>query len=477
MVVAAPVGGCGGSQARSTRHSAPPRLTTSGTASGAVVLSGTPIQVMSALGSVWVLTCERNCSGPALHSSGQLVRVSASTGRIVQRIDVVDPTAFAVGAGAIWLTHINRGSVSRVDPRTGHTSRTVLLTLPTPIVPGERRFLPVNISAGAGSVWVSTARGWLAQIDPGSPRVVRMVRAPGDATGQVVVGFSATWVAESSLGVGVVRAGSSRLKLLWIKSRSAGAVAVDQLAVGGGRVWAYGDIAAGAAPSGGGVLTNAARLVTLDPRTGRVIHQLPFPAGPYGIAYGNGALFAADAETGQLFRIDPEYRIHPVPGVRGRGILVTVTPGAIWVARPGLLLRIAVPSNAAVASSPSTVFSQDPYMGVACQAPNTVACDRAGLAVWLRRPAIAVNATIAGAPLKLNDPQWSGPKRHGRRTMFAGFLQPAGLETRLHVIADSKGPVWLGHNAPTPLVRFRIDYGHRQIVVTQTNVRVSAGWG
>jgi len=310
-----------------------------------VALHGLPIEAESALGSVWVLTCERNCSGRGLHSSGQLFRISRSTGRIVQRIGVVDPTAFAIGGGAIWLTHFNLGSVSRVDPWTGHTTQTVSLALPTPIVAGDRQFLPVNISAGQGSVWVSTARGWLAQIDSSSSRLVRIVRAPGDVTGQVIIGSDATWVAESSLGVGVVRPGSHRLKLLWIKSGSVGAVAVDQIARGGGRVWAYGEIAAGATRNGGGMSTNMARVVVVDQRTGRVIRQLPLPNGPYEIAYGSGDLFAANYRTGRLFRIDANYRVHALQSVRG-AMLIAVTPGAIWATtKSGLVRRIAIPTR------------------------------------------------------------------------------------------------------------------------------------
>ena len=64
-----------------------------------------------------------------------------------------------------------------------------------------------------------------------------------------------------------------------------------------------------------------------------------------------------------------------------------------------------------------------------------VACDRVGLAVWLRRPALAVTATINGESLKLD---WAGdrPPRfasHRPRTAVDGFLQPAGLTTRLHM--------------------------------------------
>lgn len=111
------------------------------------------------------------------------------------------------------------------------------------------------------------------------------------------------------------------------------------------------------------------------------------------------------------------------------------------------------------------VFVQDPYMGVSCHRPGSIACDRVGLAVWLARPA-AVTATIEGAPLKLDDPYWSYATRQGRKPLYvyAGFLRPAGLGTRLHVGSG-------------PLVRFRIDYGRGHVVITQGNVWLNAGWG
>lgn len=137
------------------------------------------------------------------------------------------------------------------------------------------------------------------------------------------------------------------------------------------------------------------------------------------------------------------------------------------------------PLPGATEKSPAAVFAKDPYMGVACHIANSIACDRVGLAVWLRRPATTVSATIAGASLKLNDPTWSYVAHDGRQTLYvyAGFLQPAGLTTRLHVTPESRTPVWLGNNAPSPLVRFRIDYGHGNIAITQEHVWLSAGWG
>src|SRR3954465_2938663 len=35
-----------------------------------------------------------------------------------------------------------------------------------------------------------------------------------------------------------------------------------------------------------------------------------------------------------------------------------------------------------------------PYIGVSCRTPNSIACDRVGLAIWLRRPVARLTATI-----------------------------------------------------------------------------------
>ncbi len=215
-------------------------------------------------------------------------------------------------------------------------------------MPGDRRFAPSSISAARGSVWVTTARGWIAHIDARSGRVTAIVRAPFDVTGEVVAGPRWAWIAESVLGVGRVNATMPHVRVRPIRSRRDGRIAVDQLAVGDGRVWIYGEVAVHRSRASGvsSVLTNQARLITLDQRNGRPTHQLQFPAGPYSIAFGNDALFAADFRSGHLFRIDAMYRVHALRSVRGPGTLVAVTPRAIWATtRAGVLRRIAVPPS------------------------------------------------------------------------------------------------------------------------------------
>jgi hypothetical protein len=128
--------------------------------------------------------------------------------------------------------------------------------------------------------------------------------------------------------------------------------------------------------------------------------------------------------------------------------------------------------------APANLFTQEPDMGVACRVPNSIACDRIGLAVWLRRPAIAVNATIAGSRLNLNDPAWSGPLRNGRRSMFAGFLQPAGLlNGSLKVRPDHGRYHWIGSHPLFANVRIVADYGDGHTSSVSVRVQVRAGWG
>jgi len=149
--------------------------------------------------------------------------------------------------------------------------------------------------------------------------------------------------------------------------------------------------------------------------------------------------------------------------------------------------RAPIPEAPVVA--PAAVLSRSPYMGVACPQPNAINCDRVGLAIWLKRPAISVNATIAGRALKLDrfgeEPRVAIRKP---RTAFDGYLQPAGLTTLLHVkptegpSIDPRcgcrvGPIWYGRNAPEPVVELHIEYPNHSRVATQLHVGLAAGWG
>lgn len=128
---------------------------------------------------------------------------------------------------------------------------------------------------------------------------------------------------------------------------------------------------------------------------------------------------------------------------------------------------------------PSAVLAKDPYMGVRCPQPNSISCDRVGLAVWLRHPAVHVTGTIAGQPLTLD---WFGDQRHvgpvPARSELDGYLQPAHLTTLLGVRPDPPG-LWFCCSAdqPSPRVTLWITFADGSRVRTELQVPLSPGWG
>ena len=152
-------------------------------------------------------------------------------------------------------------------------------------------------------------------------------------------------------------------------------------------------------------------------------------------------------------------------------------------------------SGLVITVAPSTVLSKAPYMGVSCPVANSIACDRVGLAVWLKRPAVSVTATIAGAHLALSDHGDTRYQGDQPRTAFDGFLQPANIVSRFHVrpvkgnlVYTTHGHVrvavrprmWFGdagdYPAPVP-VRLTIHEPGGRTVVTRADVGLATGWG
>jgi hypothetical protein len=122
------------------------------------------------------------------------------------------------------------------------------------------------------------------------------------------------------------------------------------------------------------------------------------------------------------------------------------------------------------------LLSHPPYLGVACAEPNSIACDRVGLAVWLRRPARRVTATIGSARFALDDERWRGDSRGDAHI---GYLQPAGLrgDGPLGVRVDEPPDRLERADAATPRVVLHITLADRRVVKITTRVGLHPGWG
>ncbi len=120
------------------------------------------------------------------------------------------------------------------------------------------------------------------------------------------------------------------------------------------------------------------------------------------------------------------------------------------------------------------VLERTPYMGVSCRQPNSIRCDRVGLAVWLKRRANRVTAWIAGRRLELRSP---GDFVVGRGTGWEGYLEPAGLMSDGPLRISAEGGVWEGNPPVYAPVRIRAHYGDGSTESRTLRLLLHAGWG
>jgi DNA-binding beta-propeller fold protein YncE len=218
-------------------------------------------------------------------TSTSLWRVDRAANRVAGRIrlgrKLLGPVGVAARDGIVWVSccafqHGPRpaGMLLRVDTRRDRVVGRV------PIAAG-----PLAVTAGAGAVWVATARGGVLRLDPASGRVVG-------------------WVA--------LAAGSR----------------VEAITATPGAVWA--------------VDTGDHRLLRLDPGSGRVDLAIPAPV-PRGIGVGDAGTWAIVTNDRTLARVDERagrLRARVPAGVVRDVRGIAVGPAALWVTTGNQVVRL-----------------------------------------------------------------------------------------------------------------------------------------
>lgn len=118
-------------------------------------------------------------------------------------------------------------------------------------------------------------------------------------------------------------------------------------------------------------------------------------------------------------------------------------------------------------------------MGVRCRTPNSVRCDRVGLAVWLAKPAQSLVAQIEGRSLDLVSPGEFVP---GKGTGWEGYLHPAGLLQPGEPLAVTREPgrpddYWSGITPVAARVRLTATYGDGTTATKTVRAVLHPGWG
>jgi outer membrane protein assembly factor BamB len=327
-------------------------------ASARVALKGHVVGTAAAEGDyLWVLTCSTKCAGPpsvTRNSQGALVKIDNRTGEIVASTKVRDPGVVAVGEGGVWTASFN-GVVTRFDPRTARSVGSVLLSLPKPVgtnYPEAFEFLPNNIVVGEGAVWVSTAREYVAQIDPETTEVVRMIPVRFGVTG-LAVGGGSVWLSAGLFGLARIdpktgEQGPTRP----IEAPDGRRLSMDYLAVADGSLWARGGWAVPHGRTHDYVVSPKGRalgLARVDLRTGEVEQVVSFDGYIWVHAVSGGRLWLSgnDSRAGSrdVYVLNRgANKVTLAARLAKPGAIVGAVGTSLWVARPGqVLVRYRIP--------------------------------------------------------------------------------------------------------------------------------------
>jgi YVTN family beta-propeller protein len=130
-------------------------------------------------GRVWL-------SGTTPSGVQPVVRVDPATNRKADTVPTGADGALAVGGGSVWQADSVTQSITRLDPRSGHT----LAQIPIGVV-------PKHLTAAEGSLWVGSDSGRVTRIDLATNKITGTFQVSGRAPA-VAVGFGSVWIVDTA---------------------------------------------------------------------------------------------------------------------------------------------------------------------------------------------------------------------------------------------------------------------------------------
>lgn len=308
-------------------RSVEPRVLDASQASIDIKLPGTSVDAAAGAGSLWVLTRSNR------HRPGRIVRVDLKSGRLVSSIAIATPQAVAFGSGSVWVAQFEADRVIRIDPGTGRVLARIHLSLPEPVseTPDGSAFYPFDIAAGGGALWVSTARGSVARIDPKTNRVTGQIPIPQESSADLTVGRGAIWLAGDLDGLRRIDIDTGSHTAIPIESPDGSRLGVTSLAVAGGSVYVTGNWAA-VSEAEGYVATDRAAFVELSARRGKVVRSLPLRAA-MGVTPGReGSAWLSPWVSRRIYSVRPGTAgVGPVVRLSGPGHLLAAVHNELWI--------------------------------------------------------------------------------------------------------------------------------------------------
>jgi YVTN family beta-propeller protein len=328
-----------------------------------------------------------------------LFRIDPATNQVAGSIalgapSAAMPMAVAVSGDAVWvasntLASPSEGMVFRVDP----TSKSVVATIPV----GSGA---LDIAAGAGAVWVISARdGTVSRIDPATNSVTATVHV-GVNPGGIGVGAGAVWVADY-LGAALVRLDQTTGQVVATVKLAGPA---RKVAVSPDAVWVIVADALGAIGT----------LVRVDPKTNAIVASIPLDADPWSVASTASRVWVAAKRVSDAIWVDPATNtIGGRVAIGGESIGVDVSSSTAWFVgqTPAEVVRIdfsgvtqgppaaAPPVTATPSPTPSPAASGGPLSGGTLFVGTYFALGAP--AGWTVSPSSSGNVTFHGPGVQL----------------------------------------------------------------------------
>ena len=300
-------------------------------------------------GYLWVLTCSARCGGPPAefeHSQGTLVKVDSDTGAIVASTPIEGASIVAAGEGGVWTAGFD-GTVTHFDPQSAKAVGSLHLELPRPVGtngPEAFAFLPSQIVIGEGAVWVSTAREYVAQVDPRSTRLVRMIPTHFSVAGMAAGGGS-VWLAAELFGLARIDPKTGELgPTQAIDGADGRRLSMDYLAIADGSLWARGGWATlnGNSYTAGGEANIG--LAQVDLASGEIKQVVGLAGYIWVHAISDGRLWLSgrDSRAGSkdVYVLDSgASEVTLAARLAEPGTVIGAVGSSLWVARPGKVLE------------------------------------------------------------------------------------------------------------------------------------------
>lgn len=215
------------------------------------------------------------------------------------------PGGVAYGAGAIWVSDLSSGRLTRLSQRGKITGRAQVASA------------GAGVAVRRGVVFVADYSGGLVRVDARTMKRLGRTALPGQPEA-VAVGFGSVWVSNGNGTINTVNPSSGAIVGRAIQVGAD----VDDVTTTSNAVWA--------------VSLYGQRLVRINPRTRRITRSIRLRGEGSGLLVRQGSAWVANYDLGTVSRfsartgsLERSYKVGSEP----RGLAVAA--GSVWVANQG----------------------------------------------------------------------------------------------------------------------------------------------